>query len=192
MKVLGIAGSPRREGNTEILLDEALRGAEEKGLETEKIVLTSFQINPCRACHSCSQRGECALKDEMQLLYPRLLAADHIILASPVFFYGVTAQAKAFIDRCQALWARKYVLKEKLRPAGGRYRGIFIGVGATKGEKLFLGPHLTVYYFFETLELEFAGELLVRGVDEKGAIKNYPAQLTRAFQLGQSLALPTL
>jgi len=110
-----------------------------------------------------------------------------VIIASPMFFYGLSAQAKALIDRCQALWARKHILKQSL-PDGGR-KGAFIAVGATKGKRLFEGPIFTVKYFFEAIGVEYAGELLIRGVDARGEIKGHPTALTEAFELGKKLVL---
>jgi multimeric flavodoxin WrbA len=122
----------------------------------------------------------------MQLLYKKLLEVDHIIFASPMFFYGITSQAKAIIDRCQALWVRRHVLgmgKEDKRVR----KGVFISVGATRGKKLFDGAVLTVKYFFDAIGVEYSGDLLVRGVDNKAQIKEHPATLEDAFCLGQEL-----
>ena len=98
----------------------------------------------------------------------------------------LTAQAKALIDRSQALWARKYVLKQK--PPNGTRKGAFIAVGATKGDKLFEGSILTVRYFFNTIGVKYSDELLIRGVDKKGEIKEHVTALRAAFELGERLA----
>jgi len=126
------------------------------------------------------------IRDDMDDIYPKLLGADRIIIASPMFFYGLTAQVKALIDRCQAHWARKYVLKQKL-PDSGR-KGAFIAVGATQGKKLFDGSILTVKYFFKAINVEYVDELLIRGVDKKGEIKEHRTALSDAFELGKRLA----
>ena len=146
MKVLGIMGSPRIKGNADLLLDEALNGAKSQGAEVEKLVVDKLKISPCKEYLGCFRDGNCVIRDDMDAIYPKLLEADLLILASPMFFYGVSAQAKALIDRCQALWARKHVLKQNL-PDGGR-KGAFIAVGATRGKRLFEGATLTVKYFF--------------------------------------------
>jgi multimeric flavodoxin WrbA len=186
MKVLGIMGSPRRKSNTEILLDKALEGAKEAGAEVEKVLISKLKISPCLEIYACLKDGNCAIRDDMQLLYKKLLEADHIIFASPMFFYGITSQAKAIIDRCQALWVRKHVLgigKEDKRVR----RGVFISVGATQGKKLFDGAVLTVKYFFDAVGVKYSGDLLVRGIDNKGQIEENPAVLEDAFRLGQEL-----
>jgi multimeric flavodoxin WrbA len=188
MKVLGIMGSPRRQGNTEILLDKALEGAREAGAEVEKALVSKLKISPCLEIYACLKDGNCSIKDDMQLLYKKLLEADHIIFASPIFFYSITSQAKAVIDRCQALWVRKHVLdmgKEDKRVR----RGLFISVGATRGTKLFDGAVLTVKYFFDAIGVKYSGDLLVRGIDNKGQIGEHPAALEDAFRLGQKLVL---
>jgi multimeric flavodoxin WrbA len=189
MKVLGIMGSPRRQSNTELLLDKALEGAREAGAEVEKVLVSKLKLSPCVENYSCLKDGNCSIKDDMQPLYDRLAEADHVILASPIFFYGITAQAKALVDRCQALWVRRYVLK--MGGADKRVRrGAFISVGATRGEKLFDGAVLTVKYFFDAIGVKYAGDLLVKGIDDKGQIEERPAALQDAFRLGRELVSP--
>jgi multimeric flavodoxin WrbA len=186
MKVLGIMGSPRRKSNTDILLDKALEGAKAAGAEVEKVLVSKLKISPCLEIYACRKDGNCSIKDDMQLLYEKIMETDHIAFASPIFFYGITSQAKAIIDRCQALWIRKHVLgmgKEDNRVR----RGVFISVGATQGKKLFDGAVLTVKYFFDAIGVKYSGDLLVRGVDKKGQIEEHPAALEDAFRLGQEL-----
>jgi multimeric flavodoxin WrbA len=190
LRVLGLFGSPRRGGNTELLLEEALKGAESEGAEVERIYVPDYTITPCKECHGCDQTGNCVILDDMQKIYPKLLEADVILLASPIFFYGVTAWAKALIDRSQALWARKYLLKDpSLGKEGKKRRGFLISVGATKGQKVFEGAILTAKYFFDVLNAEYVGELLFKGVEAKGDILKHPEALRQAFEAGRRLAL---
>lgn len=186
MKILGIMGSPRIKGNTDLLLDEALKGAQSQEAETEKIILDKLKIAPCREYYGCLKDGNCVIRDDMDDIYPKLLDVDAIIVASPIFFYTVSAQVLAFISRCQALWARKYILKNLDIPLR---KGTFIAVGATRGEKLFDGPKLTMKYFFKAINAEYTDELLIRGVDKRGEIKEHPTALTEAFELGKRLAV---
>ncbi len=189
MKVLGIMGSPRRQSNTEILLDAALAGAKERGAEVEKVVVSELKVSPCQEIYACLKDGNCAIKDDMQWLYEKLLEADHVVFASPIFFYGITSQAKAIVDRCQALWVRRHALgigKEDNRIR----RGAFISVGATRGKRLFDGAVLTVKYFFDAIGVKYAGDLLIRGIDGKAQIKEHPTALQDAFRLGQQLVSP--
>ena len=188
VKVLGLFGSPRREGNTEILLQEALKGAEKEGAKVERLYISDFTFTPCKECHGCDATGNCVILDDMQKIYPKLLEADVVILASPIFFYGVTAWAKSLIDRTQPLWVRKYLLKDSSSEKGGKRRkGFFISVGATKGPKVFDGAILTVKYFFDVLNAEYAGELVFRGVEAKGDILRNPKALEQAFEVGRKL-----
>ena len=188
MNVLGIFGSPRRDGNTELLLEETLRGAETGGAKVTRLHLSEFTITPCKECHGCDNTGNCVILDDMQKIYPKLLEADVIILASPIFFYGVTAWTKALIDRCQALWSRKYLLKDpSLGKEGKKRKGFFLSVGATKGPKVFEGAILTVKYFFDVLNADYVGELVFRGVEAKGDILKHPEALQQAFEAGKKL-----
>ncbi len=186
--VLGIYGSPRKGGNTDTLRDEALKGAKEAGATVDSLRVCDFNIPPCRGCHDCSREGICVIKDDMQEVYPRLLDADIVILASPIYFYGVTGWTKALIDRSQALWERKYTL---LDPALGdqahKKKGFFISVGGTKGQKLFEGTALTVKYFFDAFNAAYTGDLLFRKVDANGDIHKYPEALPQAFAAGKKL-----
>jgi multimeric flavodoxin WrbA len=186
VKILGIMGSPRIKGNTDVLLDQALEGARSQGAEVEKIIIDKLNIAPCREYYGCARDGNCVIRDDMGEVYPKLLSADSVIIASPMFFYGLSAQAKALIDRCQALWARKHILKQNL--SGSGRKGAFIAVGATKGKNLFNGSILTVKYFFEAIGVEYSHELLVYGVDRKGEIREHPTALADAFDLGRKLA----
>ncbi len=188
MKVLGLFGSPRRGGNTELLLEEALKGAESEGAEVERIYLADYAITPCKECHGCDDTGHCVILDDMQKIYPKLQEADIIILASPIFFYGVTAWAKALIDRSQPLWVRKYLLKNPSLGKDGRKRkGFFISVGATKGPRVFEGAILTAKYFFDVLNAEYMGELVFRGVEAKHDILKRQGALEQAFEAGRRL-----
>lgn len=188
MRVLGIAGSPRRGGNTDILLEEMLKGAADKGAEVKTIFLSELDFVTCQHCDGCLKDGNCVIQDDMQMIYRELEAADRIVLATPIQFMGVTAHLKAMIDRCQALWARKYVLKRPPLGDGSRERkGFFIAVGGTKLSNLFEPSLVVVKTFFRLLDIGYAGELLFKGVDEKGAIREHPDALQQAFLAGQKL-----
>jgi multimeric flavodoxin WrbA len=103
MKVIGIVCSPRKEGNTEIVVDEALAGAAEKGAETELLSLGGLNISPCTACEDCAKTGVCTIEDDMKPIYPKLVLADGIVIGTPVYFWTVSAQTKLLIDRTYAL-----------------------------------------------------------------------------------------
>jgi multimeric flavodoxin WrbA len=188
LKVLGIAGSPRRGGNTDILLNEVLKGAASRGAEVKTIVLSDLDFVTCKHCDGCLKTGKCVIQDDMQMIYREMEDADRIVLASPIQFMGVTAQMKAMIDRCQALWARKYVLKIPPLGDGSKERkGLFIAVGGTKLANLFEPSLVMIKTFFRLLDITYAGDLLFKGVDEKGAINHHPDALQQAFSAGQKL-----
>ncbi|MDI6726977.1 MAG: flavodoxin family protein [Smithellaceae bacterium] len=189
MAILGLNGSPRKGGNTDLLLRSFFEGVASTGETGEIIDLSGLSITPCRECLSCFADGNCVIKDEMQGIYPRLLSAGGIVLSSPIFFYGVTAWAKAPVDRSQAIWARKYMLKDpSLGPEAKKRKGYFISVGGTKGEKMFEGSILTAKYFFDALNTSYDGELLFRKVDGKGDILKEPGSLELAFAEGVKFA----
>ena len=188
LRVLGIAGSPRRDGNTDLLLRQAILGAQGQKAETKIVTLSELSIAPCRHCDGCLKTGKCVIDDDMQWLHTDLRQADRVILASPVFFMGVTAQTKTMIDRCQALWVVKHILKlpVALSPDQER-RGLFISVGGTKLCNLFQPAIATVKSWFATLDIKYDGELLFSGIDEKKAIIKHPTALKDAFDVGQRL-----
>jgi multimeric flavodoxin WrbA len=124
----------------------------------------------------------------MQGLFPKIIQAERLLLASPIFFYSVPALAKAMIDRCQSLWAKKYILKLPVSPIADR-KGVFISVAATRGKKLFDGVRLTVRYFFDAIDVAYSDELFVRGADEKGEVRDQPEALKAAYDLGRRLVL---
>ena len=188
MKVLAIAGSPRRKGNTDLLLAELVRGAQSKGAEVETIVVQNLKLSTCLHCDTCLKTGECRIQDDMQSIYMKLAEADIIVVASPVQFAGITAPLKAMIDRCQCLWARKYVLKiPPLSPVKKR-QGFFISVSGTRLKNMFEPSITIVKTWFHVINVDYAGELLVSGVDGKGEILKHPDVLQQAFEWGQKLA----
>ncbi len=187
MKVLGISGSPRRGGNTDLLLGEVMKGAAGRDAEVKTIILNELDITPCQHCDACLRAGRCIINDDMQTVYRELEEADRVVLASPVHFLGPTAQMKTMIDRCQALWARKYILK--IAPLGDRRerKGLFVSAGALNMTNLFEPSLAIVKALFTVLDITYAGELVFRSIDEKGIINKHPDALRRAFLAGQGL-----
>ena len=191
MKVLGIYGSPRKQGNTDVLLDKALEGARSAGAEVTPIYARKLKMVGCIECGGCDKTGKCVVKDDMQDVYPLLESADIIFLASPIFFYGMTAQIKAIIDRGQAMWAKRMLEKT---PAERKHydsgKGYLIAVGATRGNNLFDGVELVARYFFDALDMSYEGGLFFRRIDVKGAIMDHPEALKEAFELGGKAVHP--
>ncbi len=189
MKILAIAGSPRRGGNTDTLLEQACAGARSMGAEVEQVVLSRLKIAPCMACNRCFETGRCVVNDDYQLLYDKTLGADGIILASPVFFMNVSGWTKAFIDRFQCLWALRYVLNQSipLPPGGKKRRAIFLSTAGSP-KTMFDCTLYTVRTFLKTIDAELVGTRCINAVDEKGAIAAYPDLLQEAYKLGALLA----
>jgi multimeric flavodoxin WrbA len=186
LEVLGIAGSPRRHGNSETLLDRALAGAESAGAKITKIVLNDLKIGPCQNCGYCTRTGHCRIDDDMRIVYEALDRADRIALASPIFFTSVTAQTKIMVDRCQPYWARKFVLK--LPPVKTGRAGLFLSVGGFKqGEKFFDCARFLVNVWMINLDVKLADTLFCPGVDAFGAINERAECLETAYGKGKTL-----
>jgi len=188
-KILAVYGSPRRKGNTALLLRKAVQGARDEGADVEEIVLRDLNMSPCLEIYGCKKDGRCVIRDDFQAVYDKLLACRGLMLASPIFFYTVSAQTKILMDRCQSLWVKKYWIDKT--PFGqweAKRRGLFISVGATKGKKLFEGVLHTVRYFFDVLDMDLWRSLLYRGLDLEGDVLRHPEYLEEAYQAGKELA----
>lgn len=188
IKVLGISTSPRSKGNSDLLLRRALTGAESTGASTEYLHLTDYKINPCIECNACYKTGTCAVKDDYQQLLQKILNADRLIFATPVFFMAVCAQAKMLIDRGQCLWAHKYILKKgPITPDRDR-RAMVIAVGGSKSKKQFDSIRLTMKSYFDSLQAHYMANLFVNQIDNIGDIEKHPSALNEAYRLGSLLA----
>jgi hypothetical protein len=188
MMVLGILGSPRTSGNSSTLLEQALAGAASAGAQTEVLRVAELPISGCRACGYCENADGCQIQDAMQEVYPRLLAANVILLAAPVFFYGVPAQLKALIDRCQTCFCKRRREKKDAPHRVARGRGYLIGVGALTRTDLFVGIEHTARYFFQALNLTYAGALLLKGLEGPNAARDDQSVCRRAFEFGRVAA----
>jgi multimeric flavodoxin WrbA/protein-tyrosine-phosphatase len=176
MYILGIQGSPRKQGNSSTLLSAFLVEAQQLGSETVTLDVASKKIHPCIGCGNCEREGFCALQDDMQEVYPLFWKADLIVVATPIFFYHVPAHLKALIDRCQTLWSRKYI--HKISDPGHQWRkGYVLSVGATKGMNLFEGLTLTMKYVFDAVGADFGGSLTFRKIEKPGDIIQHPSAL---------------
>ena len=186
-KIVAIYGSPRRKGNTAALLKKAIEGARHAGADVEEIVLRDLKISPCLEIYGCLQAGECAIKDDFQMVRDKILQAQGLILASPVFFYSVSSHTKILMDRFQSLWVKKYwVDKIPKDQQTVKRRGLFISVGATRGKKLFDGMLLSVRYFFDVMDMELWKALLYRQLDFQDDVLKHPEYLQEAFTTGKA------
>jgi len=189
MKVLGIYGSPRKGGNSDQLLDKALEGARAAGAEITRVYTRDLKMCGCIECGGCDKTGKCVVEDDMQDVYPLMEEADVIFLASPIFFYGITAQAKALVDRSQALWNKRILTKSpEERNTFDSGRGYLITVGATRGKNLFEGAQLTAKYFYDALDMTYEGGIFFRLLEKKTAVSENPETLQEALNLGRKVA----
>lgn len=188
MKVIAFPGSPRENGNTELLLREAVRGVEESGSTVEIFMLNKMNIMPCQNCGGCDETGICIYDDDMTRIYEAIRNADRIILASPIFFFALSAQTKIMIDRCQAFWCEKYILKKPI-PEGlfGR-KGLLLLVGGMKKEIGVQCAGATAKAFFRTISVPEHKTLAYIGVDGKGEILKHTSALKEAYEAGKELA----
>jgi len=187
--IIAVYGSPRRKGNTASLLKKAVEGARDAGAVVEEIVLRDLKMSPCMEIYGCKHGGECRISDDFQKVRDRILAARGLMLASPIFFYTVSAHTKILMDRFQSLWVKKHWI-EKVPFGQTEYsrKGLFISVGATGGKKLFDGTLLTVRYFFDVMDMKLWRSLLYRGMDLEGEVQEHPEYLAEAYQTGAEFA----
>lgn len=175
MKILAVSCSPRKKGNTEIMLDEALQGAKADGAEVELYRVSGKNIQPCDGCWSCMKEGQCHIKDDMQELYEKLLAADGIIFGTPIYFYAMTAQAKTVIDRTMPLGHPKKNLTNKV--------GGVIVVGGSLG---LVDALKDLYFYFVTKRMIPANYVAAYG-GAKGDVNKLEKGRQAARDLGRQM-----
>ena len=187
MNILAFLGSPRLEGNSEILLREALKAADGATHDVLIFRLNTMDIKPCQNCGGCDKTGICVVKDDMQEITSAIRKADRVILSSPIFFFGLSAQSKIIIDRCQAFWCEKYLLKKTVPPGLHGRKGLLMLVGGMKKEVGVQCSEVTAKAFFRTISVPDHETLGFLGVDAKGAIRNHPTALHDAFEAAKRL-----
>lgn len=174
-RMLGIVGSPRRGGNTEILVDEVLRGAEEAGALVEKVILSKLDIAPCRACDACRKTGKCAQKDDMAALLEKMQCSQVWVLGTPVYWWGPTAQFKAFLDRWYGF---NYAMFKDQR--------IILTIPLedtdTRTARHTVGMFTDVLAY---LKAELFATVLAPGVLDRGKVREHPSVLETAHRTGR-------
>jgi multimeric flavodoxin WrbA len=185
MKILAIAASPRRHGNSETLLDYALQGARSAGADTEKVILPSLEIKPCHGSDTCLKRARCFILDDMKVLLDKIDKADAVLISSPVYFGSITAQLKAAIDRCQPLWVKKYILKKK---TDRHKKGVFFSVGSYNNKKFFRNSKEIVDIFFRVLDISCFDAIYFSNLEAKDDARKNKILLDKAFRCGKKLA----
>ena len=179
--VLILKGSPRENGNSNFLAEQVARGAKEAGAEVESLLLHHMDIRPCDACDVCQETGVCIVKDDMQTIYPLLEKANAIVIASPVYWFTISAQAKLCIDRWYALEG----------PQGNALRGKQIGIVLTYGDTdLYTSGGINAIHTYESMFRYIGADIvgMVYGTaHEIGAAEKQPELIERAYKLGQNL-----
>jgi multimeric flavodoxin WrbA len=188
-RIVAIYGSPRRRGNTATLLRQAVAGARDAGAQVEEIVLRDLKLSACLELYHCERDGECCIHDDFQRVRHLVLSSAGLMLASPIFYYTVSAHTKILMDRFHSLWVRKNrVGPDRDLTSNTRRKGLFISAGATHGKRLFDGTLLSMRYFFDTLDMDLWRSLLYRGLDHEGEVQDHPYYLAEAYQAGRELA----
>jgi len=179
MKIVAITGSSRLNGNTSYLIDEALKEAGRRGIETEKIILNSLDLRPCQNHSDCGSRTSCAWQDDGEKVLNSFASADGVILASPVYFYNVSAQMKIFIDR--TIFLRRHKIEPKAKSIG------LIAVGSSSGTDDTIDA---LKRFLASLEGLRPDEALIVVGHARGAgeIKANEAVVNQARELGAKMA----
>jgi multimeric flavodoxin WrbA len=177
MNILILSGSPRRGGNTELLVEAFVKGASQKH-HVEVVSVHDYKVNPCMGCNACfkSESNSCVQKDDMPLIYEKMAVADMLVIASPVYFYGLSAQLKAVIDR----------FHNPIRDTFHIKKTALLLVGAASLPELFDGILAQYRLCLNFFKLEDAGRVLVRGVKDKGDIQNTEA-IQKANELGLNI-----
>lgn len=180
MKVLAVVGSPRKEGNTQALINEVVRGAGSVGASCQVINVCDLAIAPCRGCESCSRTGTCVQKDDMLDMYTKILDCDVLVIGSPVYWWGPSAQIKTFIDRMFALVQQGG--RERLE---GKRAGIVTPYGDTDPDT---PKHLLGMFgkAFDALGIDIVGTLGV-SAGRKGEVVDNEEAMEEAFNLGVRL-----
>ena len=192
-KILGIGGSPRKGGNSDIILKQLLKGARDVSIATEEIQLRDYQFQPCIGCERCRKDKQCTgLLDGMQLIYPKIREANGMVLISPIYSYNVTALMKAFIDRLSSFYnrsdERSGYWTSQLANQGRKAIIAAVGEQATREEGGMDLTFDTMRRSIKALGYEVIDELPVLGIFHKGKVKEYPQILEQAESLGRRLA----
>jgi multimeric flavodoxin WrbA len=185
-RLLAVYGSPRRGGNTDTLMDSFLAGAEKSTYEVERVYLRDYDFAPCTECGGCAKTGRCVIGDELDPLFDKLLICERVAFAYPVFFLGPPAITKAFIDRGQFLWVRKYVLGIDPVREGLERRAFLLSVGGFAGsEKIFRCNISVLRSFLIVCGLTYSGELVTGGVEYRDDVQKNEELRLRARDAGR-------
>jgi multimeric flavodoxin WrbA len=187
MKVIAFLGSPREKGNSELMLNETVRAVEEEGHLVTLFRPSEMDISPCTNCGECDETGVCIIEDQMTVVYKAIREADRFIISSPIFFFGIPAQLKALIDRCQAFWCEKYLLRKPIAEGAYGRKGLLLLVGGMKKEVGYSCSDATATAFLRTISVPEHEVISFQQVDARGAIRKHPTALKDAYEAGKRL-----
>jgi multimeric flavodoxin WrbA len=191
--ILLVYGSPRRNGNTDELMNKFNEGLlrnkniVKSSIKIDKIIVKNLSFSACIECRHCSINGECAVKDEMQDVYNKLINCDFIAISSPVFFTAVSGYLKAFIDRCQRFWVLKYELKKEVIQK--ERKGIFISTAGSGSDNIFDCSRKTIRALFDVLNVKYDKDFTYKNIDFKGDILKNPEASQEVFRYGMNLII---
>ena len=188
-KVIGILGSPLTDGNTALLLDQALKGAGEAGCTVEKIIVASLDFQACQEMMFCKEHETCIMDDDMQEIYPKFRELEGLIVATPVMTMGIPGKLKSFIDRFQVFFMAKYMRKKPMIPDNKKNerKGLFICISGMKIPEVFIGAKLTIKAFFDIIDCRYSDELLINDMDTIRDLRQRPDLLEAAYRKGFAL-----
>jgi multimeric flavodoxin WrbA len=188
-RIIALLGSPRLEGNTAKLLNEAIRGANDAGCSVEKIEVTRLNFRACREIFFCREHETCAMKDDMTGIYEKFRDIDGIIVATPVMTMGIPGMLKSFIDRFQVFFMAKCVRKTPLvRKEKQKHRlGLYLGISGMNVPFVFDGAKLTIHAFFDIIDVTYWDDLLIRDMDTIQNLSTRPEFLEEAYRKGQEM-----
>ena len=185
-KVISIMGSPRKNKNTDMLLDTFTNGVLENEYSVKKVYLREKKISPCVACGYCEKTGECIIKDDMNEIYTLFDEGDIFVIASPLYFNTVSSLTKIMIDRCQKYFSLKYSLNKVYRK-GKKRTGIFISAGgAPYSHSHFDASIRTMDLFFKAIDVEYLGNYFISGTDEK-PVWDRDDVLSEIYNIGKNI-----
>ena len=188
-KIVALFGSNVIGGNTDKLLTEAIRGAEEAGCTVERVDVVQANISGCRQIYHCMDEEHCVIQDEAEKYHTMLKEADGIIIATPVMTYGIPGHLKSFMDRCQPFFMAKYHRKNSfITPEHAKIRKtLFICISGMNTPEVFIGPLLTVKAFCQIIDTKYFDELLQNDMDTIKKIETKPDVLKAAYEKGRTL-----
>lgn len=189
VKIIALLGSPLLQGNTARLLDRAIQGAQDAGADVEKIEVATLNFKACREIFYCREHETCAMKDDMTAIYEKFREIDGVIIGTPVMTMGIPGVLKSFFDRFQVFFMAKYVRKKSMVQKEKRKMrlGLYLGISGMNVPYVFDGAKLTVHAFFDIIDVQYWGDLLINDMDTIQDLTTRPELLEEAYKKGNEL-----